>query len=53
MSELIDISCSNCDADYRVQHDLGDLYIVSFCIFCGEEINDDNYEWEETDEEWN
>ena len=52
MNDIIDISCPYCGADFRVHHDLGDLYTIGFCIFCGEEINNDDYEWGESDEEW-
>lgn len=54
--EKIEISCSSCDADYTLQHDLDVPYMITFCIFCGEEIDEEFLlecltEYEESDYE--
>lgn len=37
--------CSNCDADFKIKHDLDDVYYeVSFCPFCGGDISEDEEE---------
>jgi len=51
MSEKAIFSCPACGADYKVQHDLGDLYTIGFCMFCGEEVDDDDFDWDEWDED--
>ena len=51
MSEKAIFSCSACGADYKVQHDLGDLYTIGFCMFCGEEVDDDDFDWDGWDED--
>jgi hypothetical protein len=53
------IECEECEAEYKVKHDMSDRhYVVSFCSFCGCEldieaslddfITDEN----ETEEDW-
>lgn len=33
------IECEECEAHYKVKHDMSDRhYVVSFCAFCGEEL---------------
>jgi hypothetical protein len=36
----LEIVCDNCDASFDVLYDLGAVYRVEFCIFCGESIYD-------------
>ena len=51
--EKIEVYCPECDAVYKILHDLGDPYRVGFCAFCGEEIEQDEYldreDWEDED----
>ena len=30
--------CDECEASYKIKHDLGDKYIPSYCPFCGADI---------------
>jgi len=43
--------CSNCDAVFRLRHDLdGNYYTVQWCPFCGSQLDsDDNYDIDEDD----
>jgi DNA-directed RNA polymerase subunit RPC12/RpoP len=35
--------CWHCDAEYQLRWDLdADYYVVMYCAFCGESINDDD-----------
>lgn len=39
-------TCNECDAEFKVKHQLNDTYYeVNFCPFCGKEI------WEEDEDE--
>lgn len=40
----VDISCSLCDADYSVNHDLERPYRIICCSFCGEQLFEDDLE---------
>ena len=42
--EKITLSCSACDAEYTISHNLDEPYAVSVCPFCGEEIEEE-IEW--------
>lgn len=46
----VQVSCSYCDADYKIFHDLDEPYIVMFCAFCGEAMDEELIDWEEDDE---
>ena len=33
------VECEECEAEYKVRHDMSDRhYVVSFCSFCGAEL---------------
>ena len=34
--------CSQCEADYNIKHDLEEPYIIQYCPFCGEQIDEEN-----------
>lgn len=34
------IECQDCDATYQIKHDMGERYEVSYCSFCGGELED-------------
>ncbi len=42
--------CESCEAEFSVKHHMDDIYyIVSYCLFCGEELSE---EFEDEIEEW-
>jgi hypothetical protein len=55
----LEIVCDNCDASFDIVHDLGAVYRLEFCAFCGELLfagdddmvmyEDDDYEIDEWD----
>ena len=34
----LELVCDECEASYKIRHDLGDKYIPSYCPFCGADI---------------
>lgn len=52
----VKMSCPECEAEYAVSHDLDErMYHLIFCVFCGEEIinEDDDLNMDsEEDEEY-
>ena len=36
------IFCSYCEAECIIKHDLEEPYIIGFCPFCGEELDEEN-----------
>tara|TARA_B100000085_G_scaffold236826_1_gene225615 strand:+ start:313 stop:468 length:156 start_codon:yes stop_codon:yes gene_type:complete len=36
------IYCSSCEASCDVEHDLKEPYILGFCPFCGEELDEED-----------
>jgi len=54
---ILDTICDDCDAKYKIKHDMDDNYIPRYCPFCGADIpvNLGDYLQEEdgfNDEEW-
>ena len=55
----IGVSCrklivgESCEGEFKIRHSMDEgYYSISFCPFCGEELNDeleDDIEWEEDD----
>jgi len=46
------IACDTCNAEFTINHDmLEQSYFVTFCPFCGEDINEENIIVNE-DSEW-
>ena len=47
------IVCVSCEAEFKIKHDLDEKYYrLSFCPFCGEDLNEefeDEIEWEDED----
>ena len=48
------IVCESCEAEYKIQHDMNErYYVVSYCVFCGEELGAEHVDeivgWEEED----
>lgn len=39
--ERVKISCVSCSAEYTIHHDLEEPYVLTFCDFCGEEIEEE------------
>ena len=45
------VACDTCNAEFSIKHDmLEQTYIISFCPFCGEDINEENVEEQESTE---
>ena len=36
------IFCSSCEASCNIEHELEEPYILGFCPFCGEELDEEN-----------
>ena len=36
------IFCSSCEASCNIKHELEEPYILGFCPFCGEELDEEN-----------
>jgi hypothetical protein len=50
MSQQI-VACETCNAEFTLKHDmLEQSYFITFCPFCGEDINEENIQEEDT--EW-
>lgn len=47
MVNKIEVSCSLCDADFMVSHDLERPYRLMYCPFCGEPLHEDSIEVDE------
>lgn len=48
------IVCLSCEAEFKLKHDMDELhYMVKFCPFCGEDIEDENYDFTDMEEEEN
>jgi rRNA maturation endonuclease Nob1 len=47
------IVCENCEAEFRTKHTMDDhYYSVKFCVFCGENVEEDYINesvWDEDD----
>ena len=48
------IVCESCEAEYKIKHDLNEMYYtMQYCICCGEplseELEDEIEEWDEDD----
>lgn len=44
------IVCASCEAEFRIKHSMDEgYYRMTFCPFCGEELND---ELEDEIEDW-
>lgn len=44
-------NCGNCEAEFKVKHNLDDSYYeVVFCPFCGAEIDEEQEDGTEDDE---
>lgn len=52
------IECEECEAKFKIKHDMSDrYYVVSFCAFCGAELEieaslDDFLDEDEIQEDW-
>jgi hypothetical protein len=51
------IECEECEAEFKIKHDMSDRhYVVSFCAFCGTELEIeaslDDFVDEEIQEDW-
>jgi hypothetical protein len=45
--------CNNCDAVFKVDHDLDDdYYIVKHCPFCGTKVTEDEEDLSWDDADW-
>tara|TARA_Y100000310_G_scaffold83085_1_gene79758 strand:- start:7566 stop:7718 length:153 start_codon:yes stop_codon:yes gene_type:complete len=45
------IVCDSCEAEYKIKHNMNEMYyIMQYCTFCGEDLSD---ELEDDIEEWN
>ena len=49
--EKIEVVCSICDAGYKIYHDLDEPYVLSFCAFCGEGVDEELLWGEETEDD--
>ena len=45
--EKIEVFCTSCDADFKLYHNLDEPYVLTFCAFCGEEIEEEELDVEE------
>ena len=36
------VVCSSCEAECTIRYDLEEPYMMGFCPFCGEELEEDN-----------
>ena len=48
------IVCESCEAEYKIKHDLNEMYYtMQYCTFCGDklsnELEDEIEEWDEDD----
>jgi uncharacterized CHY-type Zn-finger protein len=45
------VVCGSCEAEFRIKHGMDEgYYIISFCPFCGEDLDnelEDEIEWDE------
>lgn len=47
-----EIECLNCNAVYYIQHDMSEKhYEVSYCSFCGVQLELEELVWEDEEEE--
>ena len=57
MKERIEITCTDCEGVFTVEHDLDpQSYNPTHCVFCGEPLDDEyvtQFEYDEDEEEWN
>jgi|TARA_B100001079_G_scaffold183652_1_gene158075 hypothetical protein len=45
------IVCDSCEAEYKIKHNMNEMYyVMQYCTFCGEDLSD---ELEDDIEEWN
>ena len=48
------VVCGSCEAEFRIKHSMDEgYYVVSFCPFCGEELDnelEDEIEWNDEDD---
>jgi len=49
------IVCESCEAEYKIYHDMNDLYyIVLHCTLCGADLSnelEDDMEWDEDEDQ--
>lgn len=44
--------CASCEAEFMLKHDMDDdLYRVEYCPFCGETMDDEDYEYDVDEDE--
>lgn len=52
-NKLKEFYCYSCDGTFKVKHDMDDRkYPILNCVFCGDELSDDEYssdEWQDED----
>jgi len=45
------IVCDSCEAEYKIKHNMNEMYyVMQYCTFCGEDLSD---ELEDDIEDWN
>jgi DNA-directed RNA polymerase subunit RPC12/RpoP len=44
MSKIHEYQCINCDADFKIKHDMdSDYWHIEYCPFCGDKLDEDNF----------
>jgi predicted nucleic acid-binding Zn ribbon protein len=45
---LLHYECNNCDAVFKIRHDIDEAYYpINYCPFCGCELDDEHFDQEE------
>lgn len=46
------MACASCEAEFMLKHDMDDdHYRVEYCPFCGETMEDEDYEYDVDEDE--